>query len=266
MWPVWIVSMYACMSGFYNVFSIIYSLTYTTRHRWINNNTDDKIPSYGLNTDITILLWRGNIKFGLYFSSTVNWQTWKERWLEGLTSAGAPPPDRRLGYFLAGDGAPVWLRVMVPIRTLLHPLHHQAQQAGHRLLHIDASHRTCLKVGDSDEKESFGWSNMLTLSAAAKRRIYLEALSSSNKKISFSRCLSCDFFGGCDPHVANHCPKPIINPQDGEQRRKVAKSSISPSCGALMKVLSRATISAGSTAGHKIMGSSWSKQGMALMY
>lgn len=65
------------------------------------------------------------------------------------TSAGTPP-NGGLRYFIAGDGAAVGLRAAAPISALLHPLHHQSQQGGHRLLHINTRHCTCLKVGDAE--------------------------------------------------------------------------------------------------------------------
>lgn len=61
---------------------------------------------------------------------------------------------------MAGDGAAVGFRAVAPVSALLHPLHHQVQQGGHCLVHIDARHRTRLKVGDADEngeRRSFLW-------------------------------------------------------------------------------------------------------------
>lgn len=77
----------------------------------------------------------------------------RKEWLLEATSAGTPPPHRGLLYLMAGDGAAVGFRAAAPISALLHPLHHQFQQGGHRLVHVNTCHCTRLKVGDADENE-----------------------------------------------------------------------------------------------------------------
>lgn len=69
------------------------------------------------------------------------------------TSTGAPPPNGGLLYFMAGDGAAVGFTVRTPVSALLHPLHHQSEQGGHRPVHIDTRHCTRLKVGNAERSE-----------------------------------------------------------------------------------------------------------------
>lgn len=72
------------------------------------------------------------------------------RWWR-LSSAGAPPPDRSLLHFAAGDEAAVGFGGGASVRAQLHPLHHQVQQAGHGMVHVNTCHCTRLKVGDAEE-------------------------------------------------------------------------------------------------------------------
>ena len=64
----------------------------------------------------------------------------------------AASPDRRVRHLLADGGAAVG-RGAARLRALLHPLHHQAQQRTHRLVHCHARGRTRLKVRDAMKPE-----------------------------------------------------------------------------------------------------------------
>lgn len=71
------------------------------------------------------------------------------QWLQGVTSAGTRPPDGSLLDFVAGDGAAVGFGAGHHLGALLHPLHHQVQQGGHRLVHVHTRHRARFKVRDA---------------------------------------------------------------------------------------------------------------------
>lgn len=68
-----------------------------------------------------------------------------------MALAGTPPPNRGLLYFTAT----IRLRGVAPVGALLHPLHHQVQQAGHGSFHVNACHCTRLKVRNTEMKDGF---------------------------------------------------------------------------------------------------------------
>lgn len=65
-----------------------------------------------------------------------------------MALTGTPPPNRGLLHFTATIG----FGGAAPIGALLHPLHHQVQQAGYRSFHISTCHRTRLKVGNTEKE------------------------------------------------------------------------------------------------------------------